>query len=118
MCQFGSITFTAVAQAVLNRCVEVDYEFDEATIFKVKVGFNYEFLDDYRDEPSQELESHTERTASNSSSENTEDKNKWGPEFSAKNHPLAQMVSWFEDITLVTLLSCVLGNMVSVANHI
>ena len=108
MCQFGSITFTAVAQAVLNRCMEVDYEFDEATILKVKVGFNYEFLDDYRDEPSQELESHTERTTSNSSSENTENKNKWGPEFSAKNHPLAQMVSWFEYHTIVTLLSCVI----------
>ena len=97
MQQFGSATFTAVAEAVLDRCVWTNAEWDEDPR-KAEVQFNYEFLDDYDDEPSKE--SWTEMVLSCFSPVDTEDENGWKPKFSAKNHPLALMVSLFECITL------------------
>ena len=90
---------------------------------KYKVEFNFEFLDDYRDESFGErlqrrfsrgpfgkrfnVKLHDEAsdaasTVDDASSVNKVEKNKgfianWGPEtFSPKFHPLALMVSWFE----------------------
>ena len=90
MHQFGSVTFTAVAEAVLDRCMWINAEWDEDPT-KVEVQFNYEFLDDYRDESSEE--SWTEMILSCFSSVGTEDENEWRPKYSAKDHPLALMVS-------------------------
>ena len=64
MQQFVSVMCTAVAEAVLDRCMETNAESEEDPK-KVEVEFNYEFLDGQ-------------------------------PNFSAKYHPLALMVSYFE----------------------
>ena len=84
----------------MNECLSAIDEWSKDPI----LPFNYEFLEDYCDKPSKK--SGMETILSCFSSADTEDKNKWGPEFSAKDHPLALMVSWFKYITLVTLLSC------------
>ena len=56
---------------------------------KVKVEFNYEFLDDYYVEPSKEEMIHL-----GSSGMNKEDIKEWRLKFSTKDHPLALMVSY------------------------
>ena len=56
---------------------------------KVKVEFNYEFLDDYYVKPSKEEMIHL-----GSSGMNKEGTKEWRPKFSTKDHPLALMVSY------------------------
>lgn len=56
---------------------------------KVKVEFNYEFLDDYYVEPSKE-----EMVQLGSSGMNNEEIKEWRPKFSTEDHPLALMVGY------------------------
>ena len=90
MHQFGSFMCTAVAEAVLDRCMKTNAESEEDPK-KVEVKFNYEFLDDYYVEPSKEKRNH-----SGSSCGNEEDKKEWRLKFSTIDHPLALMVSYLE----------------------
>ena len=67
------------AEAVLDRCLKTSNEYDLNKTMDW-ANFNYEILDDFSAEPSEEslIE--------------------WRPKFSAKDHPLAQMVSFSECI--------------------
>ena len=126
----GSVTVTAVAKAVLDRCMVDNVTLEDRNIMNTKdykVEFNYEFLDDYCD-PSfkQTLQkqipvrkvtrdlslknryelSDIASTVDETSSVEEVEKNKgfvatWGPEaFSPKYHPLALMVSWLDHLLL------------------
>ena len=78
-------SFSAAAEAVLDRCVKTSNEHDQNKRMDWAY-FDYEFLDDVCVEPSKEslIE--------------------WRPKFSAKDHPLVQMVSLFEYIKLANPL--------------
>ena len=113
-----------VAKAVLDRCMVDNVTHEDKNIMNTKeyeVKFNYEFLDDYRDNTFRQKLRHqltlhsrnarrlnvrnrdefsdTASTVDDVSSVEEADKNEgfvalWGPEsFSPKYHPLALMVS-------------------------
>ena len=88
MQQFVSVISAAVAEAVLDRCMETNAESEEDPK-QVEVEFNYEFLDDIYVNPSKE-----ELIRLDSSGVNKEDR-EW-PNFSFKDHPLALMVRYCE----------------------
>ena len=92
MHQFESATCTAVAEAVLDRCVWTNAMWITDPT-KVRVEFNYEFLDDYRDEP---LKQWGKTKIPSFASVGAKDQNQGRPVFSAKDHPLTLMVSSFE----------------------
>ena len=123
----GSVTVTAVAKAVLDRCMVDNITLEDKNIINTKnykVEFNYEFLDDYRDASfrqrlqnqispriarglkgkSREDLSDVASTVDETSSVEEVEKNEgfvatWGPEtFSPKYHPLALMVSWLDHL--------------------
>ena len=73
-------SLSAAAEAVLDRCMKTSNEPDPNYQTMIWVNFNYEFLDDFCVEAS------------------SESPIVWRPNFSAKDHPLAQMVSLFECI--------------------
>ena len=89
MQQFWFVMYTAVAEAVLDRCMETNARLEEDPT-KVFIEFNYEFLDSYHVEPPKE-----ERIHSGSHGVKQEDNKEWRLKFSTKGHPLALMVNCF-----------------------
>ena len=89
MQQFWSVMYTAVAKAVLDRCMETNAGSEEDPR-KVFIKFNYEFLDSYPVQPSKEEMIHL-----GSRRVKQDDSKEWRLKFSTKGYPLALMVNCF-----------------------
>ena len=97
---------------VLERCLNTNADSLSDEDFQYKVQLQYSFLDDCK------ATSDTASSDNDASPVNTECTNQWRPMFSAKDHPLAQMVRgliWMHHTCNSTEIC---GNLVNIFNPI